>query len=61
MNLMNLPISVNYINVKWRVKNSRNLNKKLYLCNQNQEYHKMRIKEFSIDNLYYEYNFSHTL
>ena len=21
----------------------------------------MRIKEFSIDNLYYEYNFSHTL
>ena len=26
MNLMSLPISVNYINVKWRVKNSRNLN-----------------------------------
>ena len=25
MNLMSLPISVNYFNVKWRVKNSRNL------------------------------------
>ena len=30
----------------------------MYLCNQNQEYHEMKIKEFSIDNLYYEYNFN---
>ena len=33
----------------------------MYLCNQNQEYHEMKIKEFSIDNLYYEYNFNSSL
>lgn len=32
MNLMSLPISVNYINVKWRVRNSRNLNYLIKSC-----------------------------